>query len=263
MKETQPRQSFLGANSAELFRDASVATVGLGGGGSHIVQQLAHVGIGRMLLFDPDRIEASNLNRLIGGTSADVDSQAPKVEIARRVALSINPDVDVRTYAVRWQLAAEALREADIIVSCVDSYSGRQDLEVTARRFLIPLIDIGMDVHEVDGIAHMSGQVIASLPGGPCLRCLGFLTNETLRQEADLYGSAGGRPQVVCAIGVLASIAVGLVVQLLTDWQHRDFTAEYLHFDGNRSVVTRSPRLEYAPANCEHFGRDFVGEPVI
>jgi hypothetical protein len=263
MKETRSRQSFLGANSTELLRDATVATVGLGGGGSHVVQQLAHVGIGRMLLFDGDRIDASNLNRLIGGTAADVDSETPKVDIARRVALSVNPAVEIRTYAVRWQLAAEALREADIAVSCVDSYSARQDLEVTARRFLIPLIDIGMDVHTVDGVPHMSGQVIASLPGGPCLRCLGFLTDETLRQEADLYGSAGGRPQVVWSNGVLASIAVGLVVQLLTDWQHREFAAEYLHFDANRNVVTRSPRLEYAPAYCEHFGRDFVGEPVL
>lgn len=240
-----------------------IGIVGLGGGGSHVAQQLAHVGIGRVLLFDPDKLELSNLNRLVGGTAADVVARTEKVEIARRLFLSVNPSAEVHTFADQWQLAANALREADVVVSCVDSYAARQDLEVSTRRFLTPLIDIGMDVHVVDEQPHMTGQVILSLPGGPCFRCLGFLTDENLRQEAELYGAAGGRPQVVWANGVLASLAVGLVIDLLTGWQHRSFRAEYLHFDANQHVVTRSPRLEYAPKTCRHFAADFVGEPVF
>jgi molybdopterin/thiamine biosynthesis adenylyltransferase len=263
MKERQARQSFLGPNSAELLGDATVAIVGLGGGGSHVAQQLAHVGVGRVLLFDPDRIESSNLNRLVGGTAADVHSRTQKVEIARRVFLGINPVAEVYAHDVQWQLAAEALREADVVVSCVDSYASRQDLEVSARRFLMPLVDVGMDLHLVNEEAHMTGQVIASLPGGPCLRCLGFLTDENLRHEAELYGAAGGRPQVVWANGVLASVAVGLVVRLLTGWQCPRLRAEYLHFDANENILTRSPRVEYAPSSCEHFAIDFVGEPTF
>jgi molybdopterin-synthase adenylyltransferase len=257
------RQSFLGQNSAELLRSATIGIVGLGGGGSHVAQQLAHVGIGRMLLFDPDKVELSNLNRLVGGTTADVEARTEKVGIARRLFLGVNPSAEVHTYSVQWQLAADALREADVVVSCVDSYAARQDLEVSTRRFLTPLIDIGMDVHLIDEQPHMTGQVILSLPGGPCFRCLGFLTDESLRQEAELYGAAGGRPQVVWANGVLASLAVGLVVELLTGWQRRSFRAEYLHFDANQHAVTRSPRLEYAPKNCSHFPADFVGEPRL
>jgi hypothetical protein len=89
------------------------------------------------------------------------------------------------------------------------------------------------------------------------------LTDENLRQEAELYGAAGSRPQVVWTNGVLASLAVGLVVELLTGWQRRSFQAEYLHFDANQHVITRSPRLEYAPKHCSHFAPDFVGEPVL
>jgi hypothetical protein len=36
--------------------------------------------------------------------------------------------------------------------------------------------------------------------------------------EAEKYGAAGSRPQVVWPNGVLASTAVGLAVQLLTPW---------------------------------------------
>jgi len=257
------RQSFLGPNSAELLGSATIGIVGLGGGGSHVAQQLAHLGIGRVLLFDPDKVELSNLNRIVGGTAADVEARTEKVEIARRLFLGVNPSAEVHTYAAPWQLAAEALREADIVVSCVDSYAARQDLEVSTRRFLTPLVDIGMDVHLVDGQPQMTGQVISSLPGGPCFRCLGFLTDENLRQEAELYGAAGGRPQVIWANGVLASLAVGLVVELLTGWQGPSLRAEYLHFDANQHVITRSPRLEYAPKKCSHFPADFVGEPKL
>lgn len=263
MTDQYSRQSFLGAKSAELLQNATIAIVGLGGGGSHVAQQLAHVGIGRVLLFDPDSLELSNLNRLIGGTAADVGPRTEKVEIARRMFVAINPAAEVHTYAVQWQLAADALREADVVISCLDSYAARQDLEVSVRRFLTPLIDIGMDVHLVNEQPHMTGQVILSIPGGPCFRCLGFLTDENLRQEAELYGAAGGRPQVVWSNGVLASVAVGLVVELLTGWQRRRLRAEYLHFDANEHVITRSPRLEYAPKHCAHFAADFVGEPVL
>ena len=40
------RQSFLGADSADVLDECRAATVGLGGGGSHVNQQLAHLGLG-------------------------------------------------------------------------------------------------------------------------------------------------------------------------------------------------------------------------
>jgi molybdopterin/thiamine biosynthesis adenylyltransferase len=72
MKARSVRQSFLGDNSDDALQHLRVAIVGLGGGGSHIAQQLAHLGVGQFVLVDPDRIEESNLNRLVGGTVADV-----------------------------------------------------------------------------------------------------------------------------------------------------------------------------------------------
>jgi hypothetical protein len=263
MSEQFSRQSFLGPRAEDLLGTATVAIVGLGGGGSHVAQQLAHVGVGNLSLFDPDRVEWSNLNRLVGATAADAHNGAMKVDIARRLVLGIHPGVNVGAHAVQWQLAAEVIREADIVVGCMDSYAARQDLEVTTRRFLMPLVDIGMDVHVVGEQPHMSGQVIVTLPGGPCLRCLGFLTDENLRHEAQLYGAAGGRPQVVWANGVLASMAVGLVVELLTGWRGRQFAAEYLHYDANEYTISRSPRVEYAPKECRHFQGDSVGEPTL
>jgi tRNA A37 threonylcarbamoyladenosine dehydratase len=55
------RQTFLGSRAR--LSSATVAIVGLGGGGSHIIQQLAHLGVGHLVGIDHDRAEDSNLNR--------------------------------------------------------------------------------------------------------------------------------------------------------------------------------------------------------
>jgi len=263
MTNRHARQSFLGTHAPNTFANCVVAIVGLGGGGSHIAQQLAHIGFLNVQLYDGDAAELSNLNRLIGASLDDVQNRTMKVDIARRMMLAVNPDMRIETFAGNWQLAAQSIREADVIVSCVDSYAARQDIEATARRFLIPLLDIGMDVHLIDQRPHISGQVILSLPGGPCMKCLGFLSDDNLQKEAEQYGAAGGRPQVVWANGVLASIAVGLLVDLLTGWNGLSLAGEYLHFDGNTHLVSRSPRLEFAPKTCLHFPLAEVGDPVF
>lgn len=263
MTSRHARQSFLGPQAPNTFATCVVAIVGLGGGGSHIAQQIAHIGFLNVQLYDGDTAELSNLNRLIGASLDDVQNRTKKVDIARQMMLAVNPDMGIETFACDWQLAAQSIREADVIVSCVDSYAARQDIEATARRFLIPLLDIGMDVHLIDQRPHISGQVILSLPGGPCMKCLGFLTEDNLQKEAEQYGAAGARPQVVWANGVLASIAVGLLVDLLTGWNGLRSGGEYLHFDGNTHQVLRSPRIEFAPKTCWHFPPDEVGEPVF
>jgi hypothetical protein len=88
-------------------------------------------------------------------------------------------------------------------------------IEQFSRRFLVPYIDIGMDVHEAGNRFVIGGQVALSTPGEHCLWCMGILDTKSIADEARRYGAAGGRPQVVWPNGVLASIAVGLFAQLL------------------------------------------------
>jgi molybdopterin-synthase adenylyltransferase len=105
-------QSFLGPDSEQILADARVTIVGLDGGGSHIAQQLAHVGVGHFRLIDPQEIEDSNLNRLIGGTKQDVGAKAPKVEIAERLIRGIRPWAEVRTAKREWQVANDLLKNS-------------------------------------------------------------------------------------------------------------------------------------------------------
>lgn len=248
------RQNFLGRDSTRALNGSRVAIVGLGGGGSHVVQQLVHLGIGEFVLVDPDVVEDTNLNRLVGATQHDAATSTPKVLVASRVIAGLNPLAKIWAKAMQWQACGTILRSCDVIFGCVDSIAERAQLETAARRYLIPYIDIGMDVHHVDEGFFIGGQVVLSLPGEPCLRCMGIVNDRSLEGEAGQYGSAGGRPQVVWSNGVLASIAVGLFVQLITPWYNVRELPALLEFDGNSHTVFPSAKLHYLTAmTCRHF----------
>ncbi|MGE3702872.1 MAG: ThiF family adenylyltransferase, partial [Hyphomicrobiaceae bacterium] len=191
------RQSFLGPHSEKALQELTIGLVGIGGGGSHSAQQTAHIGIGGYVLVDPDRIDLTNTNRLVGGTLLDVLCRRFKTAIAARAIRSLNPSARVIEVRKSWHDAADALKRCDVILGAVDSFKEREQLERFARRHLIPYIDVGMDVHETKAGYLVSGQVILSTPGHPCLRCCGLITDERLTEEARRYGAAGGRPQVV------------------------------------------------------------------
>lgn len=200
MQERSKRQSFLGLKSDEILDKLRVGIVGVGGGGSHIVQQLAHVGVGCFTLFDPDRIEESNLNRLVGGTLGDVRKKEWKARIASRVIRLVNPQAKVIAEKIRWQERAELLRDCDVIFGCLDRFAARDELERITRRYLIPYIDIGMDVHDDGDHFSITGQVALSIPGETCLHCMNILRPDLIALEAAQYGAAGDRPQVVESI---------------------------------------------------------------
>jgi molybdopterin/thiamine biosynthesis adenylyltransferase len=257
------RQSFLGKNSSAILGRARVAIVGLGGGGSHVAQQLGHLGVGEFVLIDPDVVEDTNLNRLVGAKQHDVAKGASKAAVAERVIVGVNPGARISIEARKWQLCANALRSCDVIFGCVDSIAEREQLETAARRYLTPYIDIGMDVHRMAEGFSIGGQIALSMPGGPCLRCMGIIDDRALELEAKAYGEAGNRPQVVWPNGLLASLAVGFFVQLFTPWRKLSELPFLLEFDGDAQTVSPSNKLLYLREHvCPHFsGLSSLGDP--
>ena len=256
------RQSFLGPDSEEFIARCTVAVPGLGGGGSHIVQQLAHIGFQNYVLYDDDSVEESNLNRLIGARFADALAETPKLHLAKMTIYGLQPHANVRGFACKWQDHPEPMRECQIVLGGVDSYKGREELEIACRRYLVHYIDVGMDVHGADRPV-IGGQIILSSPGGLCMRCMGFLTAEKLAKETARYGDAGARPQVVWPNGVLASTAVGLAVDLVTNWTRKHRSHAYLVYDGNEGTVKESVTLRNLSASCPHFSNGDVGDPIL
>jgi hypothetical protein len=262
-REHHSRQSFLGPELLRACEVSEIGVVGLGGGGSHVVQQLAHVGFQKFTAFDPDCVEFSNLNRLVGATERDAFWDVPKVNVAGRLIQRIQGRARFRGFQNRWQDQLQALLECDLVFGCLDSLSERDQLERVTRAHLIPYIDIGMTVATVPpDPPRMAGQLFVSMPGGPCMRCMGMLRPDELAREREVYGDAGPNPQVVWANGILASSAVGLAVGILTGWHGRDAEIPYFSYDGNECTFGPHVKWKYQVwSNCPHFPADAVGPP--
>ena len=216
----------VGPASDQKLAAATVAVVGISGGGSHAIGQLAHQGVGKLIAVDDDTVDESDLGRLIGATAADIDTTL-KVNVAERVVAGIDSSIRVVKIPERFPSPAsiEALRGADVIVGCVDRLDAREAINELSRRYLIPLIDVGMSIRSNgECLASADGQVIASLPGWACLRCW-FLTDDDLAAEQrdapagyDRNHDAPGDPQVVSMNGALASEACNCVLDLITGY---------------------------------------------
>jgi hypothetical protein len=266
MRDNDPkyqRQSFLGRHSDFFLQNVRVGIIGLGGGGSHIAQQLAHLGVTSYTIFDEDKVEDTNLNRLVGGHFADIKNATQKTVVAERVIKGIIPEANVCCVHNKWETSPHYLQACDIVFGCIDSVSGRRDLEAECRRNLIPLIDIGMDVHKSrNNSFEMRGQIILSMPEAACMHCFGFITEDSLRKEAEKYGHAGSKPQVVWSNGILASAAVGMFVQLITNWAPGSLKDSYLAYDGNACsldphVRSQNPLFD----TCTHYPISEAGPP--
>lgn len=197
-----------GRKALARLRAARVGIVGSGGGGSHVIQQLTYLGVGTLVVADGDRIEVSNLNRLIGATPprrrrslldhafgrGRGDVGRLKVDVMRRLAFQIAGCDTVVALAEHFPSKAtvQALRTCDVIVACVDRLQVRDDLNRLCKRYLIPLIDIGLEIvpaeGEVGGVTAIPGRATKVQPDGPCLRCQGIIDDDKLARER------GGRP---------------------------------------------------------------------
>lgn len=257
------RQSFLGEDSEARIKGATASVVGLCGGGSHVSQQLAHIGLGAINGIDFDHVESSNNNRMIGSSPTHAQNKDKKVDVIGNLVRAISPDTIYTPLDGKWQDFRGHLNASTGVFGCVDSYSQRNQLEAYARRFMLPYIDVGMDVRQQGDEFFITGQIIVSLPGRPCMHCMGFLTPALLAAEESKYGDVGDRPQVVWPNGVLASTAVGLFMKMLTPWAKQDLPL-YLDYDGNRHIVQESSRSEYFKDKiCPHYPVGDVGDPFF
>jgi molybdopterin-synthase adenylyltransferase len=162
-----------------------VGLVGLGGTGSVAAQQLAHFGLSRFLLIDPQLVEDTNLNRLVGALPSDIGQ--PKVAIARRMIRRIVANAQVR--AVQGNVLDEAvgalLRDVDFVFCCTDSHGSRHFINQLAYQYFIPCIDMGVVIQVHEGtVTHFSGRVQMLAPGLGCLVCtVGLLDPREVRWD--------------------------------------------------------------------------------
>ena len=151
-------------NGQTKLLQAAVAVVGLGGLGGYVLEALARMGIGRLILIDNDRFSDHNLNRQILATESNLSASKPEQAKAR--VTMINAAVEVTAYEVK--ATAEnlplLLTSADVVVDALDRLPIRIILQETAQQRGIPLVH--------GAIGGMLGQVMTIFPGDEGLYAL-------------------------------------------------------------------------------------------
>jgi molybdopterin/thiamine biosynthesis adenylyltransferase len=258
----------IGPESDAKLAAAVVAVLGVSGGGSHVFQQLTHQGVGTLIPIDDQTLDETNLGRHVGAQAADID-RTLKTVIAKRLAAGVDPSIRVRDVSERFpsRKTIAELKGADVVVACLDRFDAREAVNAFCRRYLIPLVDIGMSITSTgERLARADGQVIVALPGEPCLRCF-HLTDALLEWERrnrppgyDQNPDAAGDPQVVSMNGVLASEACNCVLDLITGYSGGKRGARQWQYEGRTGELVPDDLPSRRP-DCPACAQEGHGDP--
>ena len=178
--------SAFGAEAYARLRASTVAVVGAGGTGSAAIEVLARAGVGRLIIVDPDHVEASNLERMHGTVPAHAAKRALKARVAAEHVRSIDPSIHVTALCGRLpqEEVVDAVVTADVAIGCTDKQHSRLALSDLAFRHLVPSIDCGVVLEGENG--NVTGQVaqfVRFLAADPCALCRGMIVQSRLNQE--------------------------------------------------------------------------------
>lgn len=216
--------ALFGNEGQEKIAATSVAVIGMGGLGCHVVQQLAYLGVPTYGLVDDDIITESSLNRVVGAVPEDARAEMPKVAVAERLIRSVLPEASIDPFkglltASHDDRAADIVQSADVIFGCLDKESPRLFLTDLCSSLKKPYFDLATDTGGED--EDWYGGRVVFCDGSRCLSCLGLLDQRAIRMEqmteeehaieVRTYGLkhvGGTGPSVVSVNGVVASMAV-------------------------------------------------------
>jgi hypothetical protein len=142
-----------GEKTYQLLKNICIGIVGCSGTGSPLIEQLVRLGVGKIVLIDPDTVEFKNLNRILHTTIKNAKKKTPKVEVIAKAVKAIGLNTEVKTFQTNLYDNINALRSlirCDVIFGCMDSVDGRYLLNQLCSFYLIPYFDLGVKL-EADG----------------------------------------------------------------------------------------------------------------
>lgn len=217
--------------TAELGQ-ISAAVVGCSGTGSIVIEQLGRLGVGRLVLVDPEIVETKNLNRVLNATWRDAEQKVAKVDVARRAVEAMGLGTDVESFArnLVCRDVVKAVAGCDVLIGCVDSAEGRDVLNRISTYYLVPYIDVGvrigalMDgtIDQIDGVVHYVQPGGSSLLSRQAYRVTQVAADALRRANPDLYAArqrekyiAGADEEAPAVVSVNMTVAAMAVNELL------------------------------------------------
>ena len=272
-----------GVGTYKLLRQLSVAVVGCSGTGSPVVEQLARNSVGTLVLVDPDRVEAKNLNRILNTTKDDADNRRFKVDILARAVSQMGLGTVTKTYSTSLfdPIAIKAVASCDVVFGCMDSIDGRHLLNKLATFYLLPYFDLGVKIEAngLGGVDQVCGTVHYLQPGGSSLFSRNVYTMEQVRiaglsrtdpvgyrsqlDQGYIRGVPENRPAVIQLNTLVASVAVNELLARLHPYRI-DSNAQYAvhRISLSHGIYEHDGDGEPCSIFAHHVGRGDV-EPLL
>jgi molybdopterin/thiamine biosynthesis adenylyltransferase len=260
--------------------------MGIGGLGTHLVQQLALLGVGEMTLIDHEELDETNRNRYIGCRADDPIPGTLKTWTGERLIKSIDPDIHVRPVNEDFvtEKGFSAVIGSDYVFGCLDTEGARMILTELCAAYDKRYSDLPSEILPGEKTRY-GGRVCVAYRGRGCLLCLGELDRQEAsldiagdkvrRQRDAIYGidrqelGAGG-PSVVTINGVVASLAA---TEFMLDMSAVRPAIQLLKYYGHLGKVTVSVdqakpdcyicKVQYGrknDADVQHYIRDGFGK---
>jgi len=224
---TSHLQAFGEGTYAQL-KNLSVAVVGCSGTGSPVIEQLARLGVGRLVLVDDDIVEVRNLNRIINSTMEDAHQRKQKVDVLADAIeqMGLGTSVERVPHNLWEPHIVEIVGQCDILFGCMDTIDGRYLLNRLATYYSMPYFDLGVRITpgEIQGeVDEVCGSVHYLQPGQSLMQRKVFTMSKVseaglARQDPEAYkreikdgyikGVAVERPAVVSLNTLIASLGI-------------------------------------------------------
>ena len=146
------------------LKDATIMVVGAGAIGNELIKNLALLGIGRILIYDMDAIENTNLTRSVLYRAKDVGRY--KAEAPAERAMAINPDIKAKAFIANIidDVGLGVFRRMNVVLGGLDNREARLAINQSCYKVNRPWID--------GAIEALNGFARVFVPGqGACYEC--------------------------------------------------------------------------------------------
>lgn len=271
----------------QILNGLKVGIIGLGGGGSLLNQWLAHLGVGHIISIDPDKIDFTNLPRVVGSTRWDAKTfftkskysllqiigtyfSAYKVNIAKRIARKINPDIRYEAVVgnILDETTAKLLKDSDFIFLATDNIQSRLVFNALVHQYLIPGVQIGIKIPK-DVNTQKIGEIVANtrlvLPyqNGGCLECHDLippgklqeeaLSKEELKRQRYIEDDEVHEPSVITLNVISAAQAANDLMMLFTGLYETQIKLEHhINFIKKRELLTVENTFKQNCPDCSN-----------
>ncbi|XP_013923465.1 PREDICTED: ubiquitin-like modifier-activating enzyme 5 [Thamnophis sirtalis] len=240
----------------EKIRSFAVAIVGIGGIGSVTAEMLTRCGIGKLLLFDYDKVELANMNRLFFQPQ---QAGLSKVKAAEHTLRNINPDVcfEVHNYNITTvdnfqhfmnRISNGGLEEGksvDLLLSCVDNFEARMAINTACNEIGQIWMESGVSENAV------SGHIQLIIPGeSACFACAPPLVVAANIDEKTLKREGVCAASLPTTMGVVAGLLVQNVLKYLLNFGIVSFYLGYNALQDFFPTMTMKPNPQCSDRNC-------------